>query len=261
MKSVGIIPARYSSTRLPGKPLLEISGRPMIQHVYERARQARTLCEVIVATDDARIVEAVRGFGGKAVLTSTEHPSGTDRLAEVARDLDADVIVNIQGDEPLVEPAEIDMLVAPFRRQRSLMMATLATPIQEESDWLDPSVVKVVVSQSGNALYFSRQPLPYQREGFPVERLKHIGMYAYRREFLLKFTDLPRTPLEQAESLEQLRALEFGFPIRVLKTDQDAISVDTPADLQRVRKLVAGRWVREPGPRKTRAKREMAGAR
>lgn len=250
MISVGIIPARYASTRLPGKPLLPISGRPMIQHVYERARQARALSDVIVATDDDRILRAVRRFGGKAVLTSDAHRSGTDRLAEVAAGLTADVIVNIQGDEPLVEPAEIDLLVEPFRRQSKLAMATLATPLADDADAADPAVVKVVVDRRGFALYFSRLPIPYQRAEAPVERLKHIGMYAYRRAFLLEFARLPPTPLEQAECLEQLRALENGFPIRVLRTDQDAISVDTQADLDRVRKLVAGRWVRRNDAKK-----------
>jgi 3-deoxy-manno-octulosonate cytidylyltransferase (CMP-KDO synthetase) len=238
--SIGIIPARYASTRLPGKPLAEIAGRPMIQHVYERACRARSLDDVIVATDDGRIVEAVRGFGGKAALTSADHRSGTDRLAEVAAGLSADVIVNIQGDEPLVEPAEIDLLVAPFGRRRRLGMTTLATPITSNEDFQDPAVVKVVVDRRGYALYFSRQAIPYERDGRTGERLKHVGMYAYRRSFLLAFARLSPTPLETAESLEQLRALEHGFPIYVVRSAHDAISVDTEADLARVRALLAG---------------------
>jgi 3-deoxy-manno-octulosonate cytidylyltransferase (CMP-KDO synthetase) len=237
--TVGIIPARYAATRLPGKPLLDLGGRSMIQRVYERAAQARRLSEVIVATDDERILEAVHRFGGRAVLTSAAHRSGTDRLAEVAAGLSAELIVNIQGDEPLIDPAEIDQLAAAFDERPDLEMATLATPIRSEADFHDPAVVKVVVSQCGYALYFSRLPIPYQREGAPSEPLKHIGMYAYRRAFLLAYSRLAPAPLEIAESLEQLRALEHGYPIYVTRSEQDAISVDTEADLARVRSLIA----------------------
>jgi 3-deoxy-manno-octulosonate cytidylyltransferase (CMP-KDO synthetase) len=236
--AVGIIPARYAATRLPGKPLLDIGGQPMIRRVYERARQAGSLAEVLVATDDERILGAVRAFGGRAVMTAAEHRSGTDRLAEVAAGLEADVIVNIQGDEPLIEPAEIDLLVEPFRERADLQMTTLATPIRLEADFRDPAVVKVVVDRAGYALYFSRQPIPHERQEGRAERLKHVGMYAYRRAFLLAYTALPPTPLEAAECLEQLRVLEHGHRIFVVRSEHDAISVDTEADLLRVREVV-----------------------
>lgn len=241
MNTVGIIPARFAATRLPGKPLRDISGRPMIQHVYERALSARSLGDLIVATDDERIMAVVRGFGGKAVLTSPEHRSGTDRIAEVAAGLDAEVVVNIQGDEPLVDPGHIDELVEAFRRRRSLKMGTLATPIASEEDFHDPAVVKVVFDRRGHALYFSRRPIPFERNGLPAARWKHIGMYAYRRDFLMRFARLAPTPLEKAESLEQLRAMENGVRIFVVRTAHDAISVDTEADLVRVRELMGGK--------------------
>ncbi|MBI3909984.1 MAG: 3-deoxy-manno-octulosonate cytidylyltransferase [Armatimonadetes bacterium] len=238
MKRVGIIPARFASSRLPGKLLAKIAGKPMVQHVWERARRVRGLAAVIVATDSAAVCEAVAAFGGVARLTSAGHRTGTDRLAEVARDLDADLVVNIQGDEPLLDPEEVENLIAPFDTRPDLMMATLATPIQVPGDIHDPSVVKVVVDQAGYALYFSRLPIPYYRDGQPGEYLKHIGLYAYRREFLLRFASLPPTPLEQAEQLEQLRALEHGYRIAVVRTEQDSIGVDTPADLDRVRRML-----------------------
>ncbi len=239
MNAVGIIPARYASTRLPAKALLDIAGRPMIRHVYERALQALSLADVLVATDDQRIVAAVEQFGGRAVMTSPEHRSGTDRLAEVAQTLAADVIVNIQGDEPLIDPAEIDRLLAPFAADPTLGMATLGVPIRSEEEFADPAAVKVVRGVSGHALYFSRQPIPFRRAVEHARPLKHVGMYAYRRDFLLRFASLPPTPLEQAEGLEQLRALEHGLPILVLLSDHDAIGVDTQADLEQVRELLS----------------------
>jgi 3-deoxy-manno-octulosonate cytidylyltransferase (CMP-KDO synthetase) len=238
MKAIGIIPARYQSSRLPGKPLAEIAGKPMVQHVYERASRATRLSGVLVATDDARIFTAVQEFGGAVVMTSPDHPTGTDRLAEAAETLDADVIVNVQGDEPLIDPAVIDAVAAPFEAEPDLPMATLATRIRRPQDALAPSVVKVVTDCRGNALYFSRLPIPYYREGSDGVHWKHIGLYAYRRDFLLRYPKLEPTPLERAEALEQLRALENGFRIRVLITDHDAISVDTPDDLERVRRLI-----------------------
>jgi len=238
MRVAGIIPARYASTRLPGKPLIEIGGRPMIEWVYERARQARSLERVIIATDDARIAARVAAFGGEAVMTCPAHRSGTDRLAEVAAGLQAEVIVNIQGDEPLIDPALIDAVVAPFAEE-AVEMTTVATPLRSREETADPSVVKVVVDRRGYALYFSRLPIPSSRDGGPVERLKHIGMYAYRRSFLLAYARMAPTPLELAESLEQLRALENGVRIRVIRTEHDAIGVDTPEDLERVRALVS----------------------
>lgn len=239
MKTVGIIPARYQSSRLPGKPLADIGGKSMIQRVYERACHAARLTGVLVATDDERIFAAVQEFGGAVVMTSSDHLTGTDRLAEAAADLDADVIVNVQGDEPLLDPAVIDAVAAPFESDSDLAMATLATPIRNAHDALATSVVKVVMDRQGNALYFSRLPIPHYRGGSDGTHWKHIGLYAYRRDFLLRYPRLEPTPLERAEALEQLRALEHGYRIRVLMTDHDAISVDTPEDLERVRGLVA----------------------
>lgn len=239
MRAIGVIPARWEATRLPGKPLAEIAGRPMIQHVYERARQATALAEVLVATDDERIFAAVQGFGGEAVMTSPHHRSGTDRVAEAAATRAADVVVNIQGDEPLIEPAAIDSLVAPFAVDPELEMTTLATPIRVPAEIEDPSAVKVVMDRRGYALYFSRYPIPYHRDTQGASRrLKHLGLYGYRAGFLQVYSRLEPTPLEQTEKLEQLRALEHGHRIFVVLTEHDAIGVDTPEDLARVRAMM-----------------------
>ncbi len=253
MKVIGIIPARYTATRLPGKVLADIAGKPMIQHVYERATQAETLHKVIVATDDERIMQAVAGFGGEAVMTSTEHQSGTDRAAEVAQGLSCELVVNIQGDEPLIEPAAIDAAVQPFMSDSSLRMSTLATPIETPAEHQEPSVVKVVVGPNGFAMYFSRAPIPFFRldtdTAWPDNKprqhpqsglwpLKHIGLYVYTRPTLLWLASLPQTPLERTEKLEQLRALENGCPIKVVQVDYSPIGVDTPDDLQRVRAIM-----------------------
>jgi 3-deoxy-manno-octulosonate cytidylyltransferase (CMP-KDO synthetase) len=242
MKAIGIIPARWQASRLPGKPLAEITGRPMIRHVYERAQQATRLSEVLVATDDERIMVAVRAFGGHVVLTSPNHRSGTDRVAEAAAGLSADVVVNIQGDEPLIDPHAIDSLVEPFQTRPDVAMTTLAVPIRAPAEIEDPSVVKVVVGRQGYALYFSRFPIPYRREGGAVHSvvptLKHIGLYAYRSDFLQAFARIEPTPLEQTEALEQLRVLEHGHRIFVVPTEHDAVSVDTPEDLERVRAMM-----------------------
>jgi 3-deoxy-manno-octulosonate cytidylyltransferase (CMP-KDO synthetase) len=241
---VAIIPARYASTRLPGKPLSDILGRPMIQHVYERARRARVE-RVIVATDDERIVRAVVAFGGEVRLTSPEHRSGTDRIAEVAADLAADLVVNVQGDEPLLDPALIDAATAPLLDDPTLEMATLATPLSDVPEFLNPNVVKVVRDARGDALYFSRAPIPCGREGgaAAVARglaWRHVGLYVYRRETLLRLARLPPAPLEELESLEQLRALAQGIRIRVVcVAAAPAPAVDTPEDLARVRELAA----------------------
>lgn len=238
MNVICIIPARYASTRLPGKPLLDIAGKPMICRVVEQAGKAVRISRIIVATDDARILEAVERFGGEACLTSPHHQTGTDRLAEVAQALpDADLILNVQGDEPLIPPAAIDALVAAFDGAPGLQMATLMTAL-EESDADNPAAVKVVTSLDGHALYFSRSLIPYPRNrGEQSGCFKHIGVYAYRRDFLLRFAALPPTPLETTESLEQLRALEHGFRIRVIETPFQSVGVDTPADLERVRQI------------------------
>lgn len=253
LRIIGMIPARLASTRLPNKVLLDIGGKPMIQHVYERACQARYIQEVIVATDSEEVRQAVQGFGGQAVLTSAAHASGTDRLAEVAARRECDLIVNIQGDEPLVQPEIIEAAIEPFFQENSLRMSTIASPIHTLAEHLDPAAVKVVVDQQGYALYFSRSPIPYFRlppgvewdEQAPrvhpqsgLQPLKHIGLYVYTRETLLWMASLPRTPLETTESLEQLRALENGCRIRVVIVDYSPIGVDTPEDLNRVRRIL-----------------------
>lgn len=236
-----VIPARYAATRLPGKPLSRIGGRPMVEHVYRRAAAARGVTDVLVATDDERIASAVAAFGGRAIMTDPGHASGTDRVAEVARGLSCDLIVNVQGDEPALAPAAIEQAVAPLAADPSLVMGTLGGPLDATTDPQNPDVVKVLVDQRGFALYFSRAPVPYRRDldapGASV--LRHIGLYVYRRDFLLTFASLPRTPLERLESLEQLRALEHGYRITVVETACQSISVDTPEDLERVRLLMA----------------------
>lgn len=235
---VAVIPSRYQSTRFPGKALADIDGRPMIEHVYRRAAAAEGVGAVIVATDDERIRRAVEQFGGRVQLTGS-HPSGTDRLAEVAQDLDCELIVNVQGDEPLLPPAMIEEAIAPFRSDATLMMSTLRRRIDDPRDLLSPHVVKVVVDRDGFALYFSRAPIPHARDGHSAPVYRHIGLYVYRREFLLAFARLQPTPLEGTEALEQLRALEHGFRIKAVETKLDSIGVDTPDDLERVRALFA----------------------
>ncbi len=209
----------------------------MIEHVYRRALRAASLAEVWVATDDPRIYRAVEAFGGRVLMTRPDHPSGTDRIAEAARALDAEIVVNVQGDEPLLDPAVIDAVVEPLRSRPEAAIATAAVPIRDPAELGDPSVVKVVTDRAGYALYFSRLPIPCYRSGEPGSRLKHLGLYAYRKEFLLTFAGLPPTPLERAEALEQLRALEHGYRILVVLAAHDAVSVDTPEDLERVRRL------------------------
>ncbi len=242
MKVFGIIPARYGSTRLPAKILADIEGKTMIQRVYERARRSPSLNRLVVATDDDRIYDRVRSFGGEALMTSPAHPSGTDRVAEAARGLgagEADVIVNIQGDQPLFEPGMIDEVVGPFREDPGLEMGALVYPIRTPEELANPSVVKVVRDRKGFALYFSRSPMPYVISNSLTPRYyKHIGPYAYRMEFLLQFTQLERGELERSESLEQLRALEHGYKIRVVETRFDSQEVDTPEDLEKVRKKI-----------------------
>jgi 3-deoxy-manno-octulosonate cytidylyltransferase (CMP-KDO synthetase) len=237
-----IIPARYASTRFPGKPLAEICGKPMVQWVYERSALSELVDQVIVATDDDRIIRAVESFGGRAVLTRSDHLTGTDRLAEVTAGLDAQLIVNVQGDEPLIEPAMIRAAVSPLLADHTIPMGTLKTPLTSLSEYRDPSVVKVVTDRQGFALYFSRAPIPYPRDftnsldqHWPrLATAKHVGLYVYRRDFLLRYPTLEPTPLEEQECLEQLRALEHGFRIRVAETALAVQGVDTPADLVRV---------------------------
>jgi 3-deoxy-manno-octulosonate cytidylyltransferase (CMP-KDO synthetase) len=237
---VVVIPARYQSTRFPGKPLADLAGRPMIEHVYQRAAGARLVDRVVVATDDERIAAAVAGFGGEVRMTKPTHHSGSDRIAEVVAGLSCDIVVNVQGDLPLLEPGMIAQVVEPFEHDPTLPMATLARPIRNPQDFSNPNVVKVVRNREGEALYFSRAPIPYARHsGTTLPAFKHFGLYAYRREFLLRLTTLPPTPLEIAESLEQLRALEHGYRIRVVETTYDSIEVDTPEDLERARQSLA----------------------
>ncbi|MEO5741028.1 MAG: 3-deoxy-manno-octulosonate cytidylyltransferase [Vicinamibacterales bacterium] len=240
--TVAVIPARYASTRFPGKALAEIAGRPMVEHVYRRASAARNVDAVIVATDDERIADAVRKFGGEVRLTRSTHATGTDRVAEVAATLDCDLIVNIQGDEPLIEPDTIDEAIEPFRDDAELMMTSLCHRFQPSDDVLDPHAVKVVIDRRGCALYFSRSPIPFCRgtasDHQSAGPYKHIGLYVQRREFLLRVASLEPTPLERTEALEQLRVLEHGFSIRMVETRHDSIGVDTPADLERVRRLL-----------------------
>jgi 3-deoxy-manno-octulosonate cytidylyltransferase (CMP-KDO synthetase) len=238
---LGVIPARFASSRFPGKALVEIAGKPMIQHVFERASRARYLTRVVIATDDERIRAAARAFGAPVRMTRADHASGTDRVAEVAAAENADVVVNIQGDEPLIDPAAIDAATLGLLDDDSVLMGTLAKRIENPEEIDNPNVVKVVMDLKGNAIYFSRCPIPFVR-GERVAGLyyKHVGLYVYRREFLLGYSALLVGPLERAERLEQLRALENGYPIRVVETDYESLGVDTPAELEIVSKLFGG---------------------
>ena len=238
MKVLCVIPARYSSTRLPGKPLAMIAGKPMIQHVYERACRALLPQEVVVATDSKIVADAVKGFGGKVMMTSPDHPSGTDRLAEVALSYpDIDVIVNVQGDEPMIPPEVIDKLAQAFEDDKDLNMTTLKTLMSEE-EYNNPNAVKVVTDQNGYALYFSRSLLPYPRNKTADFKVyKHVGIYAYRRSFLLSYAAYEPTPLEQIEGLEQLRVLENGQRIKVLESKFQGIGIDTQEDLDAINAL------------------------
>ena len=239
---IGILPARWGSTRFPGKPLHLIAGKPLIQHVWERCQAAKSLSEILVATDDKRIAEAVVAFGGKAVMTSPNHPTGTDRLAEAAKSVpQATHILNIQGDEPLIDPALIDELSQALIDDSDLHMVTAANPLNPtDSAVADPNVVKVVLKQNGHALYFSRSPLPFFRNPVPgLQVLRHKGIYGYRRDFLETFVTWPPSPLELAESLEQLRALENGANIRVLITSDTSPGVDTPEQAAEIERLLS----------------------
>jgi len=249
MRISAIIPARYGSTRFEGKPLAHILGKPMIQHVYERVCESKLINDVIVATDDQRILEAVQGFGGKGAMTSPDHTTGSDRVAEVARNLRSGVIVNVQGDEPLIRGSIIDKAIRPLLTDDTISISTLMTEINEVKDWLNPHIVKVVVDHKNFALYFSRSPIPFPRDlhidrlesnpfgtkrPLPKRIFKHIGVYIYPRAFLLKFTKMKPTPLEKLEKLEQLRALENGYRIKLTPVQYEPICVDTPEDLQKV---------------------------
>ncbi len=240
-KVIVVIPARYGSTRLPGKPLIPLAGKPMIQRVYERAKLATRVNRVIVATDDERIVKAVEGFGGEARMTRSEHRTGTERVAEVAAREDGDVFLNVQGDEPLLDPNAIDAAVSSLLEEPQASISTVATLIKTPGDIMDPNVVKVVLDFDGSAIYFSRAPIPWVRDTaskIQVRHLKHLGLYVFQREALLEYPTLPQGELERIEQLEQLRWLENGWKIRVTEVEHDAISVDVPEDVTRVEKLL-----------------------
>jgi 3-deoxy-manno-octulosonate cytidylyltransferase (CMP-KDO synthetase) len=240
MKITAVIPARYGSSRLEGKPLKGICGKPMIQHVYERVLKAELVQDVIVATDDERIVAAVEAFGGRAKLTSKDHKSGTDRVAEVMRAETADIVANVQGDEPLIDPRMIDEAIQPLVDDPELMAATLCTPILNEEDYHNPNVVKTVKDLQSNALFFSRSLIPYPRNKEGSQPFEHIGIYVFRYDFLMRFVELAQTPMEKVESLEQLRILENGYRLRVTTTryPYNALSVDTQEDLDAVRDII-----------------------
>jgi 3-deoxy-manno-octulosonate cytidylyltransferase (CMP-KDO synthetase) len=236
-----VIPSRYAAVRLPGKPLVSIAGKPMIQHVWERVSRATKLAKVVVATDDERIRAAVKAFGGEAIMTRSDHRSGTDRVAEVAVNAHADIFINVQGDEPLVAPEAVDALVEAIAEDESVQLATLAVPLQNPKDIMDPNIVKVVLDFNGDALYFSRAPIPWVRDtasSVHARHLKHLGLYAYRREALIDYQTLPPGDLERVEQLEQLRWMENGYKMRVAETEHDAVSVDVPEDVARVEKLI-----------------------
>jgi 3-deoxy-manno-octulosonate cytidylyltransferase (CMP-KDO synthetase) len=244
MNVLAVIPARYASTRFPGKPLISIAGKPMIERVWERARRASLVSAVVVATDDERIAKAVKAFGGEAVLTRADHRSGTERVAEVAAShRDAEIVLNVQGDMPLIEPPAIDAAIEAVSEDDDVRLGTLATPITNPADIMDTNVVKTVLDFDGNALYFSRAPIPWVRDrGGPVhaKHLKHLGLYVFRREALLEFATFPQGDLERIEQLEQLRWLENGYRIRVAETEYKTVEVDTPDDVKRVEQLLAG---------------------
>jgi 3-deoxy-manno-octulosonate cytidylyltransferase (CMP-KDO synthetase) len=236
---LAVIPARYHSTRLPGKALIDLAGRPMIERVYRQAAKAQSIDGVVVATDDERIASAVETFGGVAIMTAPTHRSGTDRLAEIAASLQCDLLVNVQGDEPLLDPAVIDAAVEPLRRDPTIEMGTAARPVRDVGEWQNPNAVKVVCDRAGFALCFSRAPVPYGRNATVLSLARiHVGLYVYRRDTLLRLAALPQGPLEQAEGLEQMRALEHGIRIRVVDTDFQSTEVNTPEDLARVRQLL-----------------------
>ena len=240
-KVVAVIPVRYGSTRLPGKPLVSLAGKPMIQRVYERAKLAQRVNQVIVATDDERIVKAVETFGGEARMTRPDHRTGTERVAEVAAHVEGDVFVNVQGDEPLLDPAAVDAAVNALLEDPPAAIATIATPVKTPADIMDPNVVKTVLDFDGNALYFSRAPIPWVRDTASkvhARHMKHLGLYVFQREALLEYPTLPQGELERIEQLEQLRWMENGWKIRVAEVEHDAVSVDVPEDVARVEKLL-----------------------
>ena len=235
---IGIIPARYGSTRLPAKALAMISGKPMIQHVYERCMKSGLLSEILVATDDKRIFDAVLSFGGNAVMTSKVHKSGTDRIGEAVKKIKCDIVVNIQGDEPMIDPRNIDKAIEPLLTDKSINVSTICVKIKDKKEISNPNVVKVIKDKNNNALYFSRSVIPFNRDSGRVEYFKHIGLYVYRSSYLTQLVNMKQTKLESAEKLEQLRILENGESIRVVEVKKDSHSVDTPGDLNKIRKIL-----------------------
>jgi len=237
MNIIGVIPARYGSSRFPGKPLVKIKGKPMIQHVYERARLSKKLDEVVVATDHRIIYDTVKSFGGKVIMTKTDHESGSDRIAEVSERIDGDIFVNIQGDEPLINPQLIDQIIEEAKKNLNYVV-TAKTKIREKADITNPNVVKVVTDLQNNALYFSRLPIPYNRSNENIEYYKHLGIYCYSKSILQHFVKMPKSRYEKCEVLEQLRLLENGFKIKVINTNYDSVGVDTPEDVMKIEKLL-----------------------
>lgn len=244
MKAIGVIPARWASTRFEGKMLANLNGRPLIEHVWRQAKKSRILEDVIIACDDKRISDAAVNFGAKVVMTAQDHPSGTDRIAEAVSNISTQVVVNIQGDEPLIDPDVIDRLAQVLLEDERLSMATVIKRIVKEDEFFNPNVVKALIDRQGNALYFSRSPIPYNREKkafLDGVYYKHLGIYAYRKDFLLGFKNLPFSYLEATEKLEQLRVLEAGYKIKTIQTQHETIGVDTPEDLAAVARLLKGK--------------------
>jgi 3-deoxy-manno-octulosonate cytidylyltransferase (CMP-KDO synthetase) len=238
MKIIGVIPARYDSTRFPGKPLAVISGKPMIQHVWENSSKSKLINELYVATDDKRIYDAVNGFWGNAVMTSKKHKSGSDRIGEVVKTKNCDIVVNIQGDEPFINPVNIDKAIMPLIKDKNINVSTLCTRIKRKEEIDNPNIVKAVLDKSGFALYFSRYAIPYNRDNAKnITYYKHMGLYVYRKKYLLEFIKIKPSKLEEIEKLEQLRILENGEKIKVVITNIDSFTVDTKEDLGKIRRL------------------------
>jgi len=235
MKTIGVIPARFASTRFPGKPLAKIDGKPMVQHVWEKAIQCKELDEVLIACDHEDVFKAAKSFKARAVMTDPKHPSGSDRIAEAVKDLKVEIVFNIQGDEPFIAPTAIDALAVLLKHDANILMGTVIKPLTDQADIANPNVVKCVVDDQGFALYFSRAPIPYHRAHLSTGTMyyKHLGLYAYRKDFLMEFKNWPNGSLETVEQLEQLRALERGVKIKTTVTTFESIAVDTPQDLQK----------------------------
>ncbi len=241
MDAIGVIPARYKSTRFEGKVLADLMGKPVIQHVYEAAKESTLLGDLIVATDDERIFKAVTEFGGKAVMTSAGHQTGTDRLTEVVNPIDVKIIVNIQGDEPLIHHTMINELIRTMLDDKSIPVATVIRKIDNREEIMDPNVVKTVIDKDNFALYFSRSPIPFERDEQAKNYYKHLGLYAYTKDFLFTYTNLPKSELERVESLEQLRILEHGYKIKTIETQFDTVGIDTPEDLEKATQALLAR--------------------